>query len=656
MNKKHSSPKLDIKKLFKNAKPMDYFLIGGIALLTVTIVTITVVLINQFSQPVSAQSTSLSEITASVIAENKNYDKDKDKIDVKEYNGTVLEETKEEGTDYTKGTLFIGDSNTVRSMSYGQTTLDNNVAAVSMGIQHVTSKPIVYFKGMNDPVTVPKAVSIIQPQRIIITYGTNNTIGWSAETFVDEYKKALDAIVKAYPYADIIINAIPPIDIQRENMQITMKTIDSFNAALAKLAKKEGYKFLNSAEALKDEKTGYAKADFTISDGIHLNKKGNEAWFKYVRTHSFVTEDKRPKPLKTVPGRKETPPDIITEDPLAIRGEKAKGIKIIFSAAEGGSIEGSKEQNVKSGVACTTVKAVPSAGYMFTGWACSVGSINDVKAPSLTFTVPIGVTDKEISVSASFKKAGMFIVNSGGSEITSLSLNIGESYAIGAAFKEGYIGNKAVTFTSASPNVVSVSGGTLTAVSEGTAKITAYSEGNVLSASIDVKVMKKVSTLADFTLNHTSLTLNKGDVKQLVISTVTPADVIIKNKSFSSDNSAVATVDANGNITVVGYGSAIITCTADGISHTCTVTANAPTPPPPPPDSSSTPTPPPPPPDSSSTPTPPPVDSSSTPTPPPPPPVDSSSTPTPPPPPPVDSSSTPTPPPPPPVDSSSVAP
>ncbi|MEG0338917.1 MAG: hypothetical protein RR573_03270, partial [Oscillospiraceae bacterium] len=90
MNKKHSSPKLDIKKLFKNAKPMDYFLIGGIALLTVTIVTITVVLINQFSQPVSAQSTSLSEITASVIAENKNYDKDKDKIDVKEYNGTVL--------------------------------------------------------------------------------------------------------------------------------------------------------------------------------------------------------------------------------------------------------------------------------------------------------------------------------------------------------------------------------------------------------------------------------------------------------------------------------------------------------------------------------------------------------------------------------------
>lgn len=101
--------------------------------------------------------------------------------------------------------MFLGDSNTYRLVAYGLTTWQNNLSAVGMGIQHVTSTPCMYFKGSSSPVYVAKAVSMMQPRRIVITYGTNNTNS-TADTFKNQYRSALEAIKKEWPYADIIIN------------------------------------------------------------------------------------------------------------------------------------------------------------------------------------------------------------------------------------------------------------------------------------------------------------------------------------------------------------------------------------------------------------------------------------------------------------------
>ena len=122
----------------------------------------------------------------------------------------LLTETADAGTDYLNDTLFLGDSNTYRLVAYGLTTWQNNLSAVGMGIQHVTSTPCMYFKGSSSPVYVAKAVSMMQPRRIVITYGTNNTNS-TADTFKNQYRSALEAIKKEWPYADIIINAVPPV-------------------------------------------------------------------------------------------------------------------------------------------------------------------------------------------------------------------------------------------------------------------------------------------------------------------------------------------------------------------------------------------------------------------------------------------------------------
>ena len=379
------------------------------------------------SNPSSSSSSSSSNIQTAWVEteEDTIYNAQEGVLSQEQFGSTILPKTSDAGTEYIDGTLFIGDSNTVRMMAYGHTTLENTIGVISMGIQHVPTKKCVYFQGKNGPVTIPEAVAIMQPQRIIITYGTNNTIGWSSKKFVEEYKKALEAITKAWPYADIIINAVPPVDKYRQNTGITMQTIDSFNKALAEMAQELGYKFLDSSEALKDSATGFAKQDYTYSDGVHLNKKAMEALFDYIKTHSYITEDRRPKPLKKIPQRKETPPDIITEDPLAVRGSaesmddsdsdnsSSKSNKKTFpisfivhqDSAGMGYINGTVSQNVGIGQACTSVEAIPSVGYEFVGWGCTVGRIPDVNNPSLTFSVPGDVPKEGITVFAKFKLA-----------------------------------------------------------------------------------------------------------------------------------------------------------------------------------------------------------------------------------------------------------
>ena len=75
------------------------------------------------------------------------------------------------------------------------------------------------------------------------------------------------------------------------------------------------------------------------------------------------------------------------------------------------------------------------------------------------------------------------------------------------------------------------------------------------------------------TLNKTELTLEVGDEETLT-ATVAPDNATDKAVTWTSDNTAVATVE-NGKVTAVAAGTAAITATAGGQSATCTVTVNA---------------------------------------------------------------------------------
>lgn len=574
-----------LKGWLKKATLADWLIIAGIAIAAITVIVLSIILFgSKKNDPDSSTDTSSDFIAASNSNVDNVYDKDTEKIDKNEYTETILEEASDAGQSYVDETLFIGDSNTVRMMSYGHTTLANDVGAVSMGIQHVASKAIVFFKGSDNAVTVPKAVQIIQPKRIVITYGTNNTIGWTAKTFVDEYKKALNTIQKAYPYADIIINCIPPVDKVRENPNVTMQTIDAFNSALAKMAKAEGYKFLNSSEALKDEKHGFAKTDYTISDGIHLSKKGMDALFEYIRTHPYETEDKRPKPLKKIPARNETPPGIITEDPIFDRTQKQKkGIKIQFvnETPDMGVLEGKTEQTVEVGKTCETVKAVPLEGFALSFWSCTVGKIENTSSLTQNFVVPSST--EKILVAARFEKAYLVLSGPSGG-FNTLNLEPGNSFKPTVGFTPAsYSHSRDFAAVSDNQAVAAVAAdGTITAVGAGTCTVTYSALSGKLSTPITVTVSAKTIAVTDINVTG-ALSVETGKTGQIAVNYVPENATNKPAASFVSDNTTVATVDANGVVTGVASGTAKISITVGNVVKTCTITVTAPdsTPPPP---------------------------------------------------------------------------
>lgn len=319
---------------------------------------------------------------------------------------TVLPLTPDAGRAYIDETLFIGDSNTARYMMYADetgkafTSLANNIGVVSMGAQAITSLKCEKFKGKSSMYTLPEAVAMLKPKRIIIGFGTNNLGGSStnATNFINTYKKGLAAIAEAWPYADIIVNAIPPLDKQRDNTNLTMVQVDAYNEALIAMCEEEGYHFLNTAEVLRDETTGWAKKDYTLSDGVHLSKQAVTALFEYVRTHAYITEDRRPQPLGDIPTPDGVPLGLISQDPIALRGAK---VPVEFVVEGHGTLRGETSQKVKKGGTCSTVTAVADEGWVFDHWVVSLGRA-DASNPKMTFTVPENADANGVILTAVF--------------------------------------------------------------------------------------------------------------------------------------------------------------------------------------------------------------------------------------------------------------
>ena len=320
-------------------------------------------------------------------------------------NSTVLPKTADAGKSYVDETLFIGDSNTARYMMYADetgaafTTIANNIGVVSMGVESITGLKCEQFKGYTGMFTIPDSVGMLKPKRIVIGFGTNNLAGSStdATNFISKYSAALASIEKAWQYADILVSAIPPLDKQRDNTNLTMTQIDAYNAALVTMCEENGYKFLNSTEVLKDGTTGWAKKDYTLSDGVHLSQAAVSEYFTYLRTHAYITDDRRPQPLGNLPTPNGSPVGLISADPIAVRGAK---VPVEFVAASGGSLRGYTSQKVKKGGTCSAVTAVPDSGWKFAYWSASYGTVGG--GSTLSFTVPSSAGAGGVVVTAHF--------------------------------------------------------------------------------------------------------------------------------------------------------------------------------------------------------------------------------------------------------------
>ena len=290
------------KKKTLDMRSKMYLVLALCSVMLLVSVGISLVLIGGISLGGADAQTVSTVDSASMVVES-GYDKEENTIDTQAYTSTILEQTADAGESYVDETLFLGDSNTARMYRmFDYCSYDNAIGSVGMTAKSLASFACVQLSTASGYVTMPQAVAKLQPRRVILTFGTNDlNPGYKAADFVKNYQTGIEAIVTAYPSVDIIVNAIPPIGQQHSNQSLTQTQVDEYNKALVEMCQAKGWKFLNSAEVLKDSVTGYAKSGYVeTSDGIHLTRTAMDALFNYIRTHSYITEDDRPA-LTTIP-------------------------------------------------------------------------------------------------------------------------------------------------------------------------------------------------------------------------------------------------------------------------------------------------------------------------------------------------------------------
>lgn len=300
----------------------------------------------------------------------------------------LLTETADAGTDYLNNTLFLGDSNTVRLYNNGLISLQQFCAKEGIGTQVALSEGIVTFKKDPNHYTIPQAVAMMKPRRVVMTFGTNDT-GMEVPDFIAHYTALIQAIQQSYPYTDIIVNTVPPVPADHSNYpHMDQARIDDFNMALLALCEQLGVRFLNSAEALKGS-DGYGIADYYTSGDIHLKSAGLKAVLNYLRTHALQTEDRRPD-TNNIPTRTM---EYVSNPSSAVAAPSSEAVSSSESQAESaGSSESSSSESTSEGKKFEARYRVDKNG----GGTLSVG--NDTGNSSVTYTVTD--PDRSITVTA----------------------------------------------------------------------------------------------------------------------------------------------------------------------------------------------------------------------------------------------------------------
>ncbi|MBR2229261.1 MAG: BspA family leucine-rich repeat surface protein [Prevotella sp.] len=192
----------------------------------------------------------------------------------------------------------------------------------------------------------------------------------------------------------------------------------------------------------------------------------------------------------------------------------------------------------------------------------SKGKVKGVKTGTATITCTSNATGLSTTCKVSVGSVKL--------DQTGVSVEKGKTVTLKATAYPSTLEDKTVTWTSSNTSVATVSSkGKVKGVRTGTATITCTSNATGLSATCEV-------TVGSVKLDQTEVAVNKGETVTLK-ATVYPSTLEDKTVTWTSSNTAVATVSSKGKVKGVRTGTATITCTsnATGLSTTCEVTVGS---------------------------------------------------------------------------------
>lgn len=146
-----------------------------------------------------------------------------------------------------------------------------------------------------------------------------------------------------------------------------------------------------------------------------------------------------------------------------------------------------------------------------------------------------------------------------------VSGKVGESYTLTSSFSHGKPSDITVAYSSSNTSVAKVnSSGIVTFLKQGTAMITATTSDGKSSDTCTVNVVASTVAPTGISIYPKSAEIKVGETIQ-ISPTVTPSNATDKSVVYSSSNTNIATVDADGKVTAVSTGTAEINVkTANG--------------------------------------------------------------------------------------------
>ncbi len=213
----------------------------------------------------------------------------------------LLKKTKAVDLKYFDDAVFIGDSVTMSLQYYSASTgCLGKAGFLCAASQSAASTTIKITGGSVDPryhgatVAVEEGVALMNAKKVYIMLGINSLF-YVDETVTDVYNLAR-RIVDRNPDATIILQSVTPTTkdspLKTKRMKIDNELINGYNDQLYKMAKENGWYYLNVAEAVSDKK-GNLRDEYCSDPqtmGIHFTYEADQAWVDYLMTHPLKTE------------------------------------------------------------------------------------------------------------------------------------------------------------------------------------------------------------------------------------------------------------------------------------------------------------------------------------------------------------------------------
>ena len=324
---------------------------------------------------------------------------------------------------YITASVFAGDQYAVTLQKDTRITLNQFVGQEGLQISKALSTSCVNFASDASSYTIPQAIPKMKARRVFVVLGANDVDGSvSVDSFIADYKQFLQSIRSAYAYCDIIAVGIPPVTEDSTNAAETQTRIDQFNQAIAAASSDLGFKYLNTAEALKNTR-GYGEGTYFESNGFSTS--GARALLEYAKSHACNTMDSRPD-TSDIPQRASASAGSNTPVPTSTPTKFTASYEVEDSAK--GTLTGNGQTGVSSveiqadSGTSVNVTAVAAEGFVFYKWSDGV-----------TDATRYDVINKDVSVTAMFNDSRVELTLDKGDS----TIKKGESISITATVKLG---------------------------------------------------------------------------------------------------------------------------------------------------------------------------------------------------------------------------